>query len=93
MASKKKTVFNHDLTRFNLSKMGVQPVKNHCKSVGHKKMICHTSSMDTFVVTKTKTEQPDQQVDELRIANPPKQQGEHQEKKAAGCSRKPIFNK
>ena len=108
MASKKKTVFNHDWTRnsefkswlqplksspyqarcaicqkvFELSNMGIQAVKSHCKSVGHKKMETHTSSMDSFVVAKTKTEQPDQQVHGLRIPDPPKQQGELQEKKA-----------
>ena len=61
---------------------GIQAVKSHCKSVGHKKMTSHTSSMDSFVVAKTKTEQPDQQVHGLRIPDPPKQQGELQEKKA-----------
>ena len=108
MASKKKTVFNHDWTRnsefkswlqplksspyqaryticqkiFELSNMGIQAVKSHCKSDGHKKMTSHTSSMDSFVVAKTKTEQPDQQVHGLRSLDPPKQQGELQEKKA-----------
>ena len=38
--------------------------------------------MDSFVITKTKTEQPHQQVDELRIPDPPKQQSEQQKKKA-----------
>ena len=64
---------------FELSKMRIQAVKSHCKSVGH--MTSHTSSMDSFVVAK-KTKQPDQQVHELRIPDPPKQQGEQQEKKA-----------
>ena len=48
-------------------------------------MTLHTSSMDSFVVAKTKTEQPDQQVHGLRIPDLPKQQGEQgelQEKKA-----------
>ena len=118
MASKKKTVFNHDWTRnsefkswlqplksslyqarctlcqkvFQLGNMGTQAVKGHCKSVGHKKMISCTSSKDSFVVAKTKTEQPDQQVHELRIPYPPKQQGEQQEKKAV-AQEKPMFNK
>ena len=40
----------------------------------------HTASIDSFVVAKTKTEQPDQ-VHELRIPDSPEQQGEQQEKK------------
>ena len=52
---------------FKLSNMGIQAVKSHCKSVDHKRMISHTSSMDTFVAIKTRIEQPDQQADEMRI--------------------------
>ena len=44
-------------------------------------MTTHTASIDSFVVAKTKTEQPDQ-VHELRIPDSPEQQGEQQEKKA-----------
>ena len=62
--------------------MGIEAVKSHCKSVGNKMMSSHTSSMDSFVIAKTKTEQPDQQVHELRIPDPTKQQDEQQEKKA-----------